>query len=129
MNKMFVPYRLSLELKELGFDDRVVAKYQKLHEGAKYVFQLLLKERNCNSIDTAISAPTYQQVWEWFEDEHQLFSEQSNILLDYAISTTKDGIKIIKPLETDSKYKNREEVKEARVKHLIKIVKEWKQTK
>jgi hypothetical protein len=61
----FIPYEQALALKELGFDEPCLAKYQKLSETANYQLQLLQKERNCNRLDTAISAPLYQQVFRW----------------------------------------------------------------
>lgn len=67
---IFVPREQSSKLKQLGFNEMVVAKYQKLSEGANYQLQLLGKERNCNTLDTAISAPTWCQVFDWFREKH-----------------------------------------------------------
>ncbi len=70
----FIPYEQALALKELGFDEFCLAKYQKLSETANYQLQLLQKERNCNRLDTAISAPLYQQVFRWFREKYQIDS-------------------------------------------------------
>ena len=73
MKNEFVPYKQALELKQLGFDELCLAKYQKLSEAANYQLQLLQKERNCNRLDTAISTPLYQQTFRWFREKHNLW--------------------------------------------------------
>jgi hypothetical protein len=72
MEKEFVPYQMALDMKSIGFDEPCLAKYQKLSETANYQLQLLQKERNCNRLDTAISAPLYQQVFRWFREKYNL---------------------------------------------------------
>ena len=74
MNKEFIPYEQALALKELGFDEPCFAKYQKLSETANYQLQLLQKERNCNRLNTAISAPLYQQAFRWFREKYKIHS-------------------------------------------------------
>lgn len=73
MKKEFIPYKQALALKELGFDEPCLAKYQKLSESANYKLQLLQKERNCNRLDTAISAPLYQQAFRWFREKYGFY--------------------------------------------------------
>lgn len=82
MEKEFVPYELALKLKELGFDERCLAKYQKLADFANYQFQLLQKERNCNILDTAISAPLWQQAFDWFIEKYGLLGNPFPVLKD-----------------------------------------------
>ena len=65
MKKEFCPYEIALDMKSIGFDEPCLAKYQKLSEAANYQLQLLQKERNCNRLDTAISAPTFSQAFRW----------------------------------------------------------------
>ena len=111
MNKLFVPYELSLKLKELDFYEECLGSNYTNHEEnitdqydvrgkltASFDFNPFTDEDDTGYVvnsekDYYVTAPLWCQVWEWFEDEHQLFSEQSNMLLDYAISTTKDGLK------------------------------------
>lgn len=69
MKDLFVPSGQALALKELEFDELVIAKYQKLSESANYQLQLLQKERNCNRLDTAISAPLFQQAFSFFREK------------------------------------------------------------
>jgi hypothetical protein len=73
MEKEFAPYEMALRLKALGFDEPCFAKYQKLSESANYQLQLLQKERNCNRLDTAISAPTFSQAFRWFRKNYGLW--------------------------------------------------------
>jgi len=75
MEKEFIPYTLALELKQLGFDEPCLAKYQKVPEGAGHQLQLLQKKINCNRLDTAISAPTFSQAFKYFREKYNLHAE------------------------------------------------------
>lgn len=117
MNKrdIFVPREQSSKLRQLGFNEMVVAKYQKLSEGANYQLQLLGKERNCNTLDTAISAPTWCNAFDWFRKEHNLLSF---IDIDNSYRIYWDDIK--HDLDLDSEIFNTYE--EARLKCLEKLI-------
>ena len=83
MEKEFILYKEASALKELGFDELVIAKYQKLSESASYQLQLLQKERNCNRLDAAISAPLYQQVFRWFRINKKLEYHVKSDMMGY----------------------------------------------
>ena len=55
MEKLFVPYSIALALKELGFDETCLAKYNTLTERLEY---------------KSVAAPLYDQVINWFREKH-----------------------------------------------------------
>lgn len=73
MNKEFIPYKQALELKELGFDEKCIATYQKL---PMLIPILSLGEKNNDfykrirvPLKYNIPAPLYQQAFRWFRDK------------------------------------------------------------
>ena len=125
MEEEFVPYKIALELKELGFDELCFAKYQKLSECAIYQLQLLAKERNCNRLDTAISAPTYSQAFRWFREKYKYIGivlPFGDNLFDYRIYSADKGEHLIGSTE----YETYEDAELECLKKLIEIVKEKK---
>jgi hypothetical protein len=64
MNKEFIPYEQTLELKELGFDEPCMAAYvlgQFYFKGDNYIY---------GSKDIPnINAPLYQQAFRWFREK------------------------------------------------------------
>ena len=70
MNKEFVPYQESLELKELGFDEPCFGYYgveNKLHIEVSSNLDSNLTRRNF------ITAPTYSQAFRWLLKHHNLY--------------------------------------------------------
>jgi hypothetical protein len=68
MENQFVSYDIAKELKELGFNERCLCsryhdKKEKLYSGSP---------QHKNDIYT----PTYQQAFEWFENEHSIFVDR-----------------------------------------------------
>ena len=72
MNKEFVPYEESLELKELGFDEPCFRWYDE-----RWGDDLQQDKFNTNKdlfmTDLDCSAPLYQQVFRWFRENHGLW--------------------------------------------------------
>jgi hypothetical protein len=85
MEKEFVPYEQALALKELGFDEYCFGYY-----GVQFEF-VLDKMKNTSSNYSRrglISAPLYQQVFEFFRDKHGFHSYievYSDDTFDYTI--------------------------------------------
>ena len=131
MEKGFIPYEESLALKELGFDEPCLAKYQKLAEFANYQLQLLQKERNCNRLDTAISAPLYQQAFRWFKEKYKLMScitpcsdgEYIFTLYDLNKCDLEVFVEDIEIMESEDSYEFFEDAELEGLKKLIEIVK------
>jgi hypothetical protein len=78
MTNQFVTYEIALALKELRFDELCLAVFYQgkfMHGHIEpYVWNLVNSVKtnsDCNSIDI-VTAPLYQQVIDWFRDEHLL---------------------------------------------------------
>lgn len=76
MEKEFVPYQLSLDLKELGFDEPCLAFYwitgnfyitAEYHNYVGFHKQNQLGDYNYDSI----SAPTFSQAFRWFREKYK----------------------------------------------------------
>lgn len=75
MKDQFIQYKLAKALKYLGFDVPCFAKYQKLDsENANYQLKLASIMLNFNARDTSISAPLWQQAFDFFRKKHGLIS-------------------------------------------------------
>ena len=134
MNKEFIPYKQALELKELGFDDKMrfddIIKpwYHKgiLCNNDMYLIPIINEHpRNCY-------APLYQQAFRWFREKYEVF----NSIYPIGISTGgKDSYRwrwVILGImeqenvhqdESDIGYLKYEEAELACLKRLIQIAK------
>ena len=117
MDKEFVPYQESLELKELGFDEKCLSCY--LYEVETFSWELNYQIPN-NSIPWIISAPLYQQAFRFFRDKY-------NIYVKYIKNDSESHIFSYKMddacYKLASKRNNYEEAELECLKKLIKIVK------
>jgi len=77
MEEQFVSYEIALQLKELGFDENCLVGYQTVYGGKhellmpvnKYChLKYYKKSAPCN--EHVIQAPIWQQVIDWFREEH-----------------------------------------------------------
>ena len=88
MNKEFVPYTESLELKELNFDEPCFGKFICFGKSTKSKFQYnaLGDPKNYNNGSygvNIISAPLYQQAFRWFREKCRLFSSIQELNIGY----------------------------------------------
>lgn len=78
MKKEFIPYKESLELKELGFDEPC-CKYVYVGDTGTNLDHYLevepSKAKNWNADALCISQPTFSQAFRWFREKHNLFHE------------------------------------------------------
>jgi hypothetical protein len=82
IEKNFVSYNLAFKLKELGFNEECLAKYdcQKdlvvkgCYENSSIHHLIIEKDLH----DSQVLAPLYQQVTEWLRNEHNLHIELFN---------------------------------------------------
>jgi hypothetical protein len=132
MEKEFVPYELSLELKQLGFDEPCFAYYS--YDG-DYILgidevrfdTISTYDQNSNLAEdsNACSAPLYQQAFRWFRERYQLVHEiqfgSGKIWIRYGYNS------FVRALEVDSNnnefYHTYEEAELACLQKLIEIVK------
>jgi hypothetical protein len=130
MNNLFVSYEISLKLKEKKFDKLCLAYYQHIKESIQNVSFIIGKRDKYTKIveengDVVfVSAPTYQQVVDWFREKH-------NLVLDvFQELETYEGLEFDEPQgdpyytgfwEVDiSKYKKYEETHIVEVKQVYK---------
>ncbi len=126
MNKEFIPYQESLELKELGFDEECFAMYM------KDIFKSRCWCKNSEFGDKILftSAPTLSQAFRWFREKYKLyhdikmFGDWDKPQFSYIVS----GRTMTNPAhmwhyEDENSY---EEAELACLKKLIEIVKQQK---
>ena len=118
MEKEFVTYTQSLALKELGFDEPCFGYYDNgvfiFWYDSKQETELLL---NC-------SAPLKQQVFRWFREKHDLFSEIQPYLIigtqwRYTITNRNNS----SGLPHKEQFKTYKEAESACIDKLIELVK------
>ena len=73
MEKEFIPYKLALRMKALGFDEPCLAIHSNanpktgLYTLNKYRLKLI---KQGSQKDKGVKAPTFSQAFRWFRDEH-----------------------------------------------------------
>ena len=121
MNKEFIPYEESLELKELGFNEPCFTWYWDdigLYNGLEY--------GNHNKREHVVSAPTYSQAFRFFREKYNLhrhicYFEDTN-LWHGDIYKIKTGGLMNNPMELTN-YNSYEEAELECLRKLIKLVK------
>lgn len=129
MNKEFLPYQESLELKKLGFDEDCF-KYCLMGVGVigqhKESSYLILPVRNSQLGITGYTQPLFQQALRWFREKYGLYhsigldnSLETDINCDYQIINHSQSIS-----EYKSNFKSYEQAELECIRKLIKITKE-----
>ena len=70
MEKLFIPYELSLLAKEKGFDEQCLALYTYTKE--RILIKTFIKQDEANLFFGGISAPLYQQIIDWFREKYNI---------------------------------------------------------
>ena len=118
MEKEFLPYQESLELKELGFNEKCAAHY--LDEDDLELKWKIYRNLSFNT-DNCVQAPLYQQAFRFFREKYELTSWVYNSDKDnYFYSILQNG-RIIKAHKDFMAY---EEAELACLKNLIEIAKQ-----
>ena len=75
MDKEFVPYQQSVDLKELGFFEPCFAHFVKHYDEIKCILDCddFYKWWTNNSDNLEVKAPLYQQAFRWFREKYDLF--------------------------------------------------------
>jgi len=89
LNNQFVLYELSLQLKELGFDEPCLGLWRLID--SEPIFNITSDYRYSTSQSktsqihgkSAILAPLWQQAFDWFEEKHDLFCSVVPFVADY----------------------------------------------
>jgi hypothetical protein len=71
MEKEFVPYQLSLDMKELGFDEPCMYIFDKQRNNLMCPIYGLFENEEPNRF---LNAPLYQQAFRWFREKYKLYS-------------------------------------------------------
>ena len=123
LEKEFIPYEQSLELKELGFDEPCLGVYYESKTFYSYTKSKGVKNSDKTSQSWVFTAPLYQQSFRWFREKYNLKSWVQE-------HTTDTFIYEIRPHKlSDYKegeiytYKTYQETELACLKKLIEIVK------
>jgi hypothetical protein len=117
MEKEFVPYELSLEMKGLGFDEKGFGYYL-----AKTLLITNDDVYNSTAI-TVIKAPTFSQVFRWFREKHPYrfyilpCSQHKKYLFEITLPSS-----IFYSTSENEAYNTYEEAELACLKKLIEIV-------
>ena len=135
MEKLFVPYQPSLDMKELGFDEPCLAFFWntgKFYTCADYVHTISYHTQNQlgdYNYDST-SAPLYQQAFKWFREKYRLYldidpMEKYNFYYTIYDITQNKNEKIENEMYVfDSPERTYQEAELACLKKLIEIVKE-----
>jgi hypothetical protein len=128
MEKEFVSYELALELKQLGFDESCYFAYTRGARENLSKPQLFVELIDFNKDFTFVSAPTFSQVFRWFEEKYSYFVDvktdttPNEILgFDYTIKSWK-----FPPMYFDF-FKDKREGNIEVIKKMIEMVKKEKQ--
>ena len=121
MEKEFVPYKQSLELKELGFDEPCFGFYNNA-DGNVWIKHTI--DESIKNIYTGdFEAPLYQQAFRWFREKYNLHS----YIVDsksYKWYFNIDDMTIDDVISEVLYFKTYEEAELACLKKLIEIVKQ-----
>lgn len=72
MKKLFVPFKLAELVKMAGFDEPCFAYWDTAKGTNVILFKARAWEKRTNSKANVITAPTYQQIIDWFREKHSL---------------------------------------------------------
>ena len=126
MEKLFIPYRQALELKELGFDEKcLMAFYGSSREDKKdelFLHNGFGRIRNSNLINEpgVIVAPLWQQAFDWFRTEHGLVGNVEYLLNRWFCYTINDGKDEKTSRRLFTEFETHEEAQLELLKRLIK---------
>lgn len=121
MEKEFVPYQQSLDMKDIGFDEPCFGWY----ENGLFIFWFDSKQEpelllNC-------TAPTFSQAFAWFREKHGLNGNIGDVYGDFdawSFAIAKKGKGMIVPFRTDDiNYNTYPEAELACLNKLIELAK------
>ncbi len=124
MEKEFVPYKLALELKELGFDEPCLDFYDDNQE-------LFYNSENKDKIHIGdnVKAPLYQQAFRWFREKYNIIPNIHSVYIDETHTKINFWVWFANYEENSNEeiyYGTYEEAELECLKKLIEIVKDGK---
>lgn len=133
IEKDFLHYQESLELKEIGFDEPCVMYFW--DKNYKNSYNLEPNERphwsplniqNHNQLKTRVSRPTFSQSFRFFREKYTLYSIISTVMHTYPNLEFYFKIQGLNNGKIIDKFNSYEEAELACLRELIKIVKDGK---
>jgi hypothetical protein len=116
MEKEFVPYQPSFDMKELGFDEPCLATY---HKELHTIIPIYAEYTN----QDVIKAPLYQQAFRWFREKYGLHSTIHLNSKGYFTTITKKIDTLTPCIFSSEIFNSPEEAELECLKKLIEIVK------
>ena len=119
MGKEFVPYELALKLRELGFSEPCFGYWLAPNDTFLKEDLILSFIQGKNNKDNGCFAPLWQQIFDWFHKEHNLFAE-------FSFNTLRSKYDWCIPVNINKGYCSQEEYdtyEEARLECLKKLIK------
>ena len=127
MGKEFVPYELALKLRELGFGNKRLDFYlgcfayygnEASNLKSKLIPNNIMRKHSKFNYSEFIMAPLWQQAFDWFHKEHNLFAE-------FSFNTLRNKYDWCIPVNINKGYCSQEEYntyEEARLECLKKLI-------
>jgi hypothetical protein len=131
IEELFVPYKESLALKELEFDEPCIARFNKKQFQVNVLGNFY--KHNSGEVGNFLSAPLFSQAFKFFRDNYKLESEFKKLEEGYTFHCFKNQEELVKSIsklfDDDRKkyvYQTYEKAELECLKQLIKIVKNEK---
>jgi hypothetical protein len=127
MEKEFVPYKLALIMRQLGFDEPCFATFFSVGAWQIDCTEGTLNLNYRTPCEYSILAPTFSQAFRWFRENHFLSSDIAERMRDgkrithFFISDLKTNNKFFKTISSKS-FTDYEEAELACLTKLIEIV-------
>lgn len=127
--KQFIPYEQALTIKELGFDEECFTVYKNQSRAVSFLSKIMSDDvywkKNSMLNINYLSAPSYQQVFKWFREEHKLDSYIKPYFDNYEYYIADSSSKFNNEFNNDESSYERAEL--ACLKKMIEIVYERKE--
>jgi hypothetical protein len=125
MQEEFVTYELAVKLKELGFDEECLNIFFKREKRISFnIGYYLNKNSDFTEDSNYISAPLWQQTFDWFRDQYRLHTEIRSYTAErftFVIQELKNTVKYIEYGGINNIFKTYEEAREACLEKLIEL--------
>jgi hypothetical protein len=121
MEKEFVPYEQSLELKELGFDEPCLGFYNK--EDRPNLGYCTNSFQDDTTLEIKCTAPLYQQAFRWFREKYKLSGTPHYFTNGFYCYTINDMKNNKKSNRLFTEFETYEEAELACLRKLIEIIK------
>lgn len=117
MKELFVPYDLSIKLRELGFDELCFKTWLKANELRH------AESKNSGLNKYLCSAPTWNQAFDWVEKEYRLYAMiYPRYGYNYMISSLDDGGNCSENSHHGEGFKSGREARQKCIEKLLELV-------